>query len=124
MGKPDAFELFCFYHLGLDREWRYRFRNVNSAARAYNTTVEQVKAWLVAERIDPETVTSVPYALARAHSEAQILALEGKVEQLPAFARRVYDDFRAAQRHMSPGAGLLSDDDFELRDPPADETTH
>ncbi|MCA9524050.1 MAG: hypothetical protein KC609_23950 [Myxococcales bacterium] len=114
MARPDGFELFCFYHLGLDRQWSYRFRNVNAAARTYGASVDEVKAWLASERIDPETVTAVPYALAKAHSEAQILALTASTAEIEAFAHRVYDDFRAAQRHMSPGAGLLSDDDFEL----------
>jgi len=71
--RPSPLELFALYHLGLDREWRYRFRNLADCAKIYAVPSATVLQWLQADGCDPDTVSHVDYNLTRWHVDAQFV---------------------------------------------------
>lgn len=71
--RPSPIELFAFYHLGLDSDGSYKFRNVSDCARRYQVDNATVQRWLREAAIDPETVGQVPFNLARFHVDAQFV---------------------------------------------------
>ncbi len=81
MPAPKPIELFAFYHLGLDADGSYKFRNINDCARRWSVDNATVQLWLQDAHIDPATVKSVPYNLTRWHVDAQFVRPEQQ-EQL------------------------------------------
>ena len=73
MNKPDAKALFALYHLGLDLEGRYRFRNANECANVVGVNVDTLQQWLLAARIDQDTVSRVDFNVSKWHAEAQFV---------------------------------------------------
>jgi len=97
--RPDAFELFAQYHLGLLPDGSARFQNANQIAARYGVSVEELTAWLAAEQLDAPTADATDYDLPAAHGEAQVLAMLGDPAATLAFARRAYDEYRARLGH-------------------------
>lgn len=81
--KPEARTLFAFYHLGLDTDGSYKFRNLQDCARRWNASAAEVQQWLQRDQIDAEAVKQVPFNLTRFHVDAQFVA--------PADAPRLID---------------------------------
>lgn len=81
--RPEPKALFAFYHLGLDSDGVYKFRNLQDCARRWNASTADVQRWLQAAQIDAEAVKQVPFNLTRFHVDAQFVA--------PAEAGRLID---------------------------------
>lgn len=93
----DPFRVFVFYHLGLDEHYQYKFRNIHDAARNFRTSPEALNRFLAQHGMDATTFRHIDFNLAVAHADAQILDLEARpFEERDRFARRKYDEFRAA----------------------------
>lgn len=75
MSAPDPFELFAYYHLGFDREYRYRFRNLHHTAAYFGLSPDALKAVLHELKLDADTVKLVDFNLSKAHADAQELEL-------------------------------------------------
>lgn len=105
---PPARELFALYHLGVDKQGQYAFRNLRDVARLYNTSNETVQAWLKAHRIDPETVGQVEFNLSRRHVDAQLAA----PDQLPAVIDEAWAGYREALAGQQPGQ-FFHDHDYD-----------
>src|SRR5579862_709114 len=99
MERPDAFELFAQYHLGLLPDGTGRFQNANQIAARYGVPVEELSGWLAEARIDAATADGTDYDLPAQHAEAQVLAMLGDPAGALALARRVYDEYRARLGH-------------------------
>ena len=98
MSNPDPFDVFCFYHLGLDREMRYRFRNLHDAAEYFGLQPPALRRYLDEHGLDAETMRHIDFNLSRAHADAQELELRGApFEERLAFARRAWRHFLAAR---------------------------
>lgn len=93
MSRPSPFELFCAYHLGLDREFRYRFFNLNSMARYFSLTTNEVRQLLEDFHLRPEDTRHVPFNVARAHATAQELAEQGNRLEVELFARKAFEEY-------------------------------
>jgi hypothetical protein len=94
-GKPDDFELFAQYHLGLLPDGTGKFQNANQIAARYGVGVAELNGWLAAAQIDAETADGTDYDLPAQHGEAQVLAMLGDPAAALAFAHRVYGEYRA-----------------------------
>ena len=97
--RPTPIDLFAFYHLGLDADGSYRFRNVNDCAKRWQVDNATVQTWLREAAIDPETVGQVPFNLTRFHVDAQFVVAD-KARDLVQQAWRGYQD---ALRLREPG---------------------
>jgi hypothetical protein len=91
--KPSAFQLFCMYHLGLSPEFEPRFYNLNSVARHFGVLPESVQQWLLEYHIAPEMFPRVSFNVAKAHGEAQDLAMRGEREAAHQFARKAFREY-------------------------------
>ncbi len=109
MPRPDAFALFMQYHLGLLPDGQAQFSNVGDLARRYGVAVDEVNGWLAEHRIDAATADDTDYDLPGQHAEAQVLAMLGDSAATLAFARQVYDDYRARLGHKR--VRTFADDD-------------
>ena len=99
MASLDAYTLFCFYHLGFDSDYEYGFRNLHHVATHFDLSADEAKAQLHSLELDASQVKHVDYNLAKAHSDAQILDLEGaSMREREAFSRRIWDEFCAAKK--------------------------
>lgn len=95
MERPGDFELFIQYHLALLPDGTSRFQNLTELAQRYGATPAALQAWLMEAKIDAATADDTDYDLPGQHGEAQVLALLGDREATLAFARKVYDEYRA-----------------------------
>lgn len=95
MARPDDFTLFAQYHLGLLPDGQAQFSNIGDLARRYGVGVDEVKGWLAEHQIDAATADDTDYDLPGQHAEAQVLAMLGDADKTLAFARQVYDEYRA-----------------------------
>jgi len=93
--KPDDFELFAQYHLGILPDGSAHFQNLHELAKRYQVSTGQMQAWLAESKIDAVTADDTDYDLAGQHAEAQVMALLGDAAATLAFARQVYADYRA-----------------------------
>jgi hypothetical protein len=93
MSRPSPRELFALYHLGLDREGRYRFRNLHDCARAHGVDAATFEGWLRRHRLDAASVKRVDFNLAVAHAEAQFVA----ADRVAGFVAETWAAFEAAR---------------------------
>ncbi len=100
--RPDPFELFIRYHLGLDGDLRSKFYNLTSLAREYDVGPEEIGDWLSEARLSSDISGHVDFKLAEAHGEAQILAITGTQEEVRAFALRTFEGYRASLGTYDP----------------------
>lgn len=96
--RPSPIELFAFYHLGLDSDGSYKFRNVSDCARRYKVDNATVQQWLREAAIDPETVGQVPFNLARFHVDAQFISEDKK----KALVQEAWSGYQQALRRRDP----------------------
>ena len=98
MAGLDTFELFCFYHLGFDSDYEYGFRNLHHVASHFGITADEAKEQLLTLGLDASQVKHVDYNLAKAHSDAQILDLEGaSMQERESFAKRIWAEYSRAR---------------------------
>lgn len=100
--RPDPFELFIRYHLGLDGDLGSKFYNLASLAREFGVAPEEVRDWLREARLSSDISGHVDFKLAEAHGEAQILAITGTREEILAFARKTFEEYQAALGTYDP----------------------
>lgn len=118
--KPTPQQLFALYHLGLDEQGSYKFRNLGECARKLQVSPQEVQDWLKRARIDAETVGHVEFPLSKWHAEAQFVA-QDKASEFIENAWKAYCEALAKSRgdrfHHSVdyddlwGDGWNSDDD-------------
>ncbi|HEX6839677.1 MAG TPA: hypothetical protein VF334_24030 [Polyangia bacterium] len=109
MARPDDFTLFAQYHLGLLPDGQAQFSNVGDLARRYGVAVDEVNRWLAEGRIDAATADDTDYDVPGQHAEAQVMAMLGDRAATLAFARQVYDEYRARLGHKR--VRTFADDD-------------
>jgi hypothetical protein len=102
MARPDAFQLFCRYHLGLDANFRSKHFNLNSVARDFEVLPETIQVLLDEFNMTPELCTHVDYSLAKASADAMVVAMGGNRHDTEAFAHQAFRDFRAAVERYDP----------------------
>lgn len=95
----DEFELFAQLHLGLLPDGTALEQDLSELAARQGLAPEALLERLRAAKIDPPTVEETDYDLPGQHSEAQVLALLGDTAATLAFARKVYDEYRARLGH-------------------------
>ena len=100
--RPDPFELFLRYHLGLDGDLQPRFYNLGALSREYQASSEEMSDWLHAAGLSADISGHVDFRLAHAHGEAQDLALGGDRSALEAYVRRAWEGYRAALSTYDP----------------------
>lgn len=94
--KPDAFQIFCGYYLGLDREFSAKFFNIHSLAAHYGIDADELQALMEEHRMPPEAMRHIDFNVARAHGAAQDLVFSGSRDELIAFAKQAFGDFQKA----------------------------
>lgn len=94
MARPDDFELFALYHLGLEPDGTGKFMNAHQIAARYGVTVAELTEWLRAAQIDADTAQATNYDLAEQHGEVQVLAMLGDKETALRFARHVFAEYK------------------------------
>jgi hypothetical protein len=102
MGRPDAFQLFCRYHLGLDSEFRSKHFNLNAVARDFQVLPETIKVLLDEFHMSPQVCAHVDYSLAKASADAMMVALKGDRGATEAFAHQCFREFRQALERYDP----------------------
>jgi hypothetical protein len=115
MTRPDDFELFLQYHLGLQPDGTAHFSNIGDLARRYGVGVDEVKAWLAEAQIDAATADDTDYDLPGQHGEVQVMALGGDAAATLALARKVYDEYRGRLGHKRVRS-FEDDDDKTVSD--------
>ncbi len=100
--RPSPFDLFSLYHLGVDRNGAYRFRNLHGVARELGASSSEVDGWLYEYGLTATIAKHLPINLSAWHAEAQILALTGTPEDVRGFARRCFDQYRQALHQYDP----------------------
>ena len=108
MDRPDDLELFALYHLGLDREGQWRFRNSHQCAQVLGVDIETLQRWLVDRQLDSDSVKVVAYKLSIAAVDAQFV----DAAEASAFTRRVWIEFQAA-RAVGGGGEFQFDIDYD-----------
>ena len=102
MSTIEPFELFCLYHLGLDGEFSYRFRNMHQVASELDLGIMELNQALAEHRMDVDTIRHTPYNLAKAHAEASVLVITEQPSSVERFARKTYHDYREALKRYDP----------------------
>ncbi|MFH1533273.1 MAG: hypothetical protein ABIK09_21310 [Pseudomonadota bacterium] len=100
--RPEPFDLFIRYHLGLDGDLQSRFYNLGSLCREFCVPPEEMTAWLKEAGVSADISGHVDFRLAKAHGEAQGLALSGAREELAACARKAWEGYHAALSTYDP----------------------
>ena len=99
-GRPDKFELFCAFHLGITEKGAYRPQGLSEIARRYGCKPEEIIQFLKEYRIDKETVKGSGFDVSLARLDVQV-APEG-VDKWE-LARPWYDEFIEEQEKNDPG---------------------
>ena len=86
----DGFGLFCAYHLGITQEDGYRKPNLDSVARRFGVSPEDVQQSLKEHSLDQTSITNSRFDLVGAQLDIR-LAPEG-ISRTEA-ARGLYDEF-------------------------------
>lgn len=100
--KPDAFQIFCGYYLGLDRDFAAKFFNVHSLAAHYGVDAGELQDMMSRFGMPPEAMRHINFNVARAHGTAQDLVFSGSRDELVAFARHAFEEFMAAAKEYDP----------------------
>ena len=99
MSQPiEPVALFAYYHLGLDHEYEYRFRNLHQAAAHFGVPADQIKAHLTEYGMETELIRLTGFNLSKAHADAMELDLLGApVAAREQFVRDTWAAFVAAR---------------------------
>ena len=106
-GRPDIFELFCAYHLGITHDGGYRQQNIHDLARRFACTPAEIKQSLVDYRMDPQTMINSDFDLSLAQLDIQV-APEG-VDRYE-LARPWFEEFLEANPNARDWQQELEDD--------------
>ncbi len=100
--RPTPFQVFCGYYLGLNLDFRYRFLNQDQLAAEFAMDPAELRHLLEEYYLTPEISRHVDYNLAKAHATAQDLADSGQRDEVIAFARRTFEEYRQALVRYDP----------------------
>ena len=75
-GPPDAFALFCAYHLGVTSDDGYQKPSLDGTARRYGLPPDEIKGLLQQYDLDPESIARTDFDLEGAKLDVR-LAPEG-----------------------------------------------
>lgn len=94
-GPPDAFALFCAYHLGITYDDSYAKPQVDEVARRYGLSVDGLRSLLREHGLDEEAVRHVRFDIEGARLDIRV-APEGisRTE----IARELYEMFLEARQ--------------------------
>jgi hypothetical protein len=94
-GPPDAFTLFCAYHLGITPDDSYQKPQVDEVARRYGLSVDGLRGLLREHGLDEETVRRARFDIEGARLDIRV-APEGisRTE----IARELYETFLEARQ--------------------------
>ena len=93
--------LFALYHLGLDGQGAYRFRNLQQCARELKLDAGQLTRMLQSARIDAETLGQVEFPLSKWHVEAQFVAADAAQDLID----RAWTTYQEALQKAQLGSG-------------------
>jgi len=94
--KPDAFQIFCGYYLGLDREFAAKFFNVHSLAAHYGIDANELQELMTGYKMPPEAMRHIDFNVAKAHGKAQDLVFSGTRQDVVEFAKAAFAEFLEA----------------------------
>ena len=98
MPTMDPFAVFAFYHLGLDEEFQYKFRNIHDTAKHFQVSEKAIRDFLEREKMTPERIRHTDFNLSEAHSEAMIMDMDGlSKDAKKAFAQQAFGKLRDSQ---------------------------
>ncbi len=100
--RPDPFDLFIRYHLGLDGDLQSKFYNLGSLSREFGVSSDEMTTWLQEGGLSADISGHVDFRLAEAHGEAQGLALSGDREALVVFVRKTWEAYHGALSTYDP----------------------
>jgi len=100
--KPSPFDLFIRYHLGLNGDYQPRFYNLSTLATEFGVQSDQVATWLKEASLSTDITGYVDYSLPRAHGRAQMLSLDGRLDDTRSFARKTFGEFMEALATWDP----------------------
>ncbi len=109
----DPYELFCAYHLGLDRRGEARFLNLHQVARDFGVGPEEIRAALDAHGLSPAHVIERDFDFAGAQAD---IAVEADPERRQALARAAWAAFRQAEGSARDWARELEEARREAED--------
>lgn len=100
--RPEPFDLFLRYHLGLDGDLQSRFYNLGALSREFGVTAEEMSAWLQEAGLSADISGHVDFRLAEAHGRALDLALDGDTVALKVYVRQAWEGYTAALATYDP----------------------
>jgi hypothetical protein len=98
-GELNAFELFCAYHLGIDRDGAVRNHNLSDVARRFGVDRAGLDAALTDFNMDRERVRRASFDLEMARLDVAVVP--PGVDRVEV-ARSIYSDFLAAGCGVGP----------------------
>ena len=110
--KPNAFQIFCGYYLGLDSNFGAKFFNVHSLAFHYGIDSGELQALMTEYGMQPENMRHIDFNIARTHGIAQELTFAGTTEEVIAHARKSFEEFQVAAKKMDRNE-VFEDLDYE-----------
>ena len=106
-GEPQAFDLFCAYHLGLTESGTYKAQNINEIARRFNLPAGRIKQFLQDYGIDSETVINADFDMALAQLDMMVAPPGIDRREL---AKTLYEDFLEAPKKARDWQRELAED--------------
>ena len=100
--RPSALELFSMYYLGVGPDFQSKFYNMHAVARHFGVTPDQVQGWLSEYHMLPDVFPHVEFNVAKAHGDALDVTLTGGREDVKAFCRRTFEEFRRKLEQYDP----------------------
>ena len=110
--KPDAFQIFCGYYLGLDTDFAAKFFNVHSLAAHFGISAEELQELMAEYGMQPENMQHIDFNIAKTHGIAQELTFDGTRDEIIAHAKRSFAEFQVAAKKMDPSR-VYEDLDYE-----------
>lgn len=104
---PEAFDLFCAYHLGIMADGSHKVQNINEIARRFNVPTGRIKQLLTEYGIDSETMINADFDMALA--QLDMIAVPEGIDRRE-IARNHYEDFLAAPKKTRDWQRELAED--------------
>ncbi len=71
-GPPEAFALFCAYHLGITIDDGYRKPHTDEIARRFGVSIEEIKKLLVEFGLDDKSLREIKFDLEGAKIDIRV----------------------------------------------------
>ncbi len=103
----EPFELFCAYHLGINRDKQYKSSNINEVGKRFNVDPATIRQALKQYGMDSESLLDRDFDMALAQLDIQV-APEG-VDRIE-LARGLYEEFQEAPTVKRDWKKILEED--------------